>query len=106
MSTGRPAATTQLLRVAALAVGLLGAAAFTPASAQPYTVEGERALHPNISNAIASMQMALADLERAPDNFGGHKGAAIADLQRAILSAKRALYFRLKMDDHALMMIR
>jgi len=76
--------------------------AASPASAQPYTIEGERALHPNLVNAIHAMQVALIDLDRAPDSFGGFKQAAIVDLRRAIHSAKRALYFRLQMDDMAL----
>jgi hypothetical protein len=38
----------------------------------------------------------------APDDFGGNKAAAIRDTEQAIHSLKKALYFRLKMDDAAL----
>jgi hypothetical protein len=41
-------------------------------------------------------------LEAAPDDFGGNKAAAIADTRKAIHSLKRALYYRLKMDDAAI----
>lgn len=76
--------------------------ASSQAKAGPYTIEGERAMHPNLVHAIDRMYAALADLQAAPDTFGGRKAAAMVDLQRAILSTKRALYFRLRMDDAAL----
>jgi hypothetical protein len=41
-------------------------------------------------------------LEAAPDDFGGNKAAAIRDTRAAIHSLKKALYFRLHMDDAAL----
>ena len=47
------------------------------------------------------MKEALSELEAAPDDFGGNKAAAIADTRKAIHSLKKALYFRLKMDDEA-----
>ena len=92
--------TIALLTACALSIGTVAGCAN---AAQPYTMESERAAHPNMANAIAAMQAALADMERAPDNFGGNKHAAIVDLQHAIQSAKRALYYRLQMDDAALM---
>ena len=48
------------------------------------------------------MKEALRLLEAAPDDFGGNKAAAVADTHRAIHSLKRALYYRLKMDDAAI----
>ena len=41
-------------------------------------------------------------MEAAPDDFGGNKAAAIRDTRAAIHSLKKALYFRLHMDDEAL----
>jgi hypothetical protein len=41
-------------------------------------------------------------LQAAPDDFGGNKGNAIRDTQAAIHSLKKALYYRLKMDDAAI----
>jgi hypothetical protein len=73
------------------------------ASAEPgLSVQSERAAHPRIVAAIHQMQEALREMEAAPDDFGGNKAAAIADARRAIHSLKKALYFRLKMDDEAI----
>jgi hypothetical protein len=66
------------------------------------SVQSERAAHPRIVAAIREMKEALRELESAPDDFGGNKAAAIADTRKAIHSLKRALYFRLKMDDAAI----
>jgi hypothetical protein len=41
-------------------------------------------------------------LEAAPGDFGGNKAAAIADDRAAIHSLKKALYYRLHMDDAAI----
>jgi hypothetical protein len=73
------------------------------ASADPaLSVQSERAAHPRIVAAIREMQEALRELEAAPDDFGGNKAVAMADTRRAIHSLKKALYFRLKMDDQAI----
>jgi hypothetical protein len=73
------------------------------ASADPaLSVQSERAAHPRIVAAIREMKEALREMEAAPDDFGGNKAAAIEDTRRAIHSLKRALYFRLKMDDAAI----
>ncbi len=73
------------------------------ASAAPeLTVQSERAAHPRVVEAINHMNQALRLMEAAPDDFGGNKAAAISDARRAIHSLKRALYFRLKMDDEAI----
>jgi hypothetical protein len=71
-------------------------------AAPELTVQSERAAHPRIVEAINKMRESLALMEAAPDDFGGNKAAAIADTKRAIHSLKRALYFRLHMDDAAI----
>jgi hypothetical protein len=48
------------------------------------------------------MQNALREMEAAPDDFGGNKAAAMQDTRRAIHSLKKALYYRLKLDDAAI----
>jgi hypothetical protein len=48
------------------------------------------------------MQEALKELDEAPHDFGGNKGVAMADTKKAIHSLKKALYYRLKMDDAAI----
>lgn len=88
---------------AGMVVGLGLCAQPMLASADPaLSVQSERAAHPRIVAAIREMQTALRELEAAPDDFGGNKAAAIADTRKAIHSLKRALYFRLKMDDAAI----
>src|ERR1700675_4133840 len=72
------------------------------ASAADLTVQSERAAHPRIVEAINNMQNALREMEAGPDDFGGNKSAAMQDTRRAIHSLKKALYYRLKMDDAAI----
>lgn len=73
----------------------------TAAFADP-TVHSEEAAHPRLVHAIHNMQDALRELEAAPDDFGGNKAAAIRDTRQAIHSVRKALYFRLHMDDAAI----
>jgi hypothetical protein len=84
-----------------LVVGL-SAQPLVASAAPEMTAQSERAAHPRIVEAIHHMKEALKLLEAAPDDFGGNKAAAIADTRKAIHSLKRALYFRLKMDDAAI----
>ena len=73
------------------------------ASAQPaLTIQQEAQAHPRIVKAIHDSEGALRALEAAPDDFGGHKAQAIADLRKAIHSMRKALFFRLRMDDAAI----
>lgn len=94
-----------LNRLAAAAVlsgmGLCAQPMLVSAAPQP-SIQSERAAHPRIVEAIRLMQDGLRELEAAPDDFGGNKAAAIADTRKAIHSLKRALYYRLKMDDAAI----
>jgi hypothetical protein len=71
-------------------------------AAPELTVQSARAAHPRIVAAINDMNTALRELEAAPNDFGGNKAVAIADTRRAIHSLKKALYFRLNMDDAAI----
>ena len=84
-----------------LSIGL-GAQPMVAAAAPGFSVQSERAAHPRIVEAINKMHEALKELEAAPDDFGGNKTVAIVDTHRAIHSLKKALYFRLKMDDEAI----
>ena len=74
----------------------------TVSAAPQLTVQSEEAAHPRIVEAIHHMQEALREMEAAPDDFGGNKAAAIHDCKIAIHSLRRALYFRLHMDDAAI----
>jgi len=72
------------------------------AAAPELTIQQEEAHHPRLVKAIHDMQDALKELQAAPDDFGGNKYNAIKDTQQAIHSLKKALYFRLKLDDAAI----
>lgn len=82
-----------------VALGMVGHSA--PARAEP-TMRSEEMAHPRLVKAIHEMRDALRELREAPDDFGGNKAAAIRDTEKAIHSLRKALYFRLKMDDAAL----
>ena len=89
---------------ASLGLAVIGSlAAPQIASAQPLvTVQSEAAAHPRIVRAIREMEATYRDLQAAPDDFGGNKAQAMSDLRSAIHSLRRALFFRLHMDDAAL----
>ena len=61
-------------------------------------MRSEEALHPNITKAMNDVKSALDALSLAPDEFGGHKGQAQADLKKAWISLRKALYYRLSQD--------
>ena len=86
---------------ACVALGMAGHSA--PALAEPQiSMRSEEMAHPRLVKAIHEMRDALRELREASDDFGGNKAAAIRDTGQAIHSLKKALYFRLKMDDAAL----
>ena len=91
------------LIAASLSLAILGGLASPQiAAAQPQpTVQAEAAAHPRIVHAIRQSEAAYQDLAAAPDDFGGNKARAMADLRTAIHSMRRALFFRLHMDDAA-----
>jgi len=59
----------------------------------------EAAKHPRIENAIRELESAIDYMEKAPDNFGGHKAQAIADSKKAVSSLKLALQYRANVDN-------
>jgi|SRR5580704_6136432 hypothetical protein len=70
----------------------------SPNEAQLMRAEEEK--HPNITNAMHDIEKSMRSLHNAPDDFGGHKGQAEADLKQAWISLRKALYFRLYKDTH------
>ena len=88
-----------LTGVTALAFGMHSTAI---AAAPEVTVQQEEAAHPQLVKAIYAMEQAVKELQAAPDDFGGNKTTAIQHTQAAIHSLKKALYYRLKMDDAAI----
>jgi hypothetical protein len=93
----------QVVVSATLSAMIAGLAAVPlTASAQPQlSMQSEEVAHPRLVQSIRDCQAAYRQLEAAPDNFGGNKAQAMADLRQAIHSLRRALYFRLNLDDAA-----
>ena len=91
----------RLLSIGALAIAFAVLPALTSAAPQ-LSVQSEEAAHPRIVEAIHHMREALHEMEAAPDDFGGNKAQAIHDCRVAIHSLRRALYYRLHMDDAAI----
>jgi hypothetical protein len=85
-----------------MALGMTSVSSLAQAQAPQVSIQSEEAAHPRLVKAIHEMRHALEELKAAPDDFGGHKGQAIQDTERAIHSLKKALYFRMKLDDAAL----
>ncbi len=80
--------------VLAFASGVLATTAFTSIEKQ-----NEAKKHPRIEKAIDDMYDALDYMQHAPDDFGGHKMAAMRDTRAAIGSLKAALGYRYH-EDH------
>ena len=78
-----------LMGLTALAVRTVGAQG---------PIAREASEHPNIANAIEALQAAIADMQRAPHDFGGHKAKAIEASERAIKQLKLALAYRAQED--------
>jgi hypothetical protein len=87
---------------ACLVLGIAGGLSPAHAEATRATIQSEQKAHPQLVAAIRNLEVALKHLNAAPDDFGGYKSAAIKDCVGAIHSLKRALYYRLKLDDAAL----
>jgi hypothetical protein len=71
-------------------------------AAPQLTMRSEEAGHPRIIKTIRDMEDLEKTLRAAPDDFGGNKEKAIDDLHQAIHSLKKALYYRLHLDDAAI----
>jgi hypothetical protein len=60
--------------------------------------QNEKAMHPRIAAAIHQLNDAIAYMDAAPHDFGGHKAAAIASSRAAIRDLNLALAYRAKVD--------
>ena len=87
-----------------VALGLAVPVLTTPmfAAGPQITVQQEAKAHPRIAKGIKDMEATLQALTKAPDDFGGNKAKAEADIKQAIHSLKKALLHRLNMDDAAI----
>ena len=84
----------KVLLIAALAFATTGAVVVAQQNMR--TEAGE---HPRIAKAIHELEDAVAYMEKAPHDFGGHKADAIRDSKRAIDQLKLALEYRAKQDN-------
>jgi len=71
-----------------------------PAPNEAQMMRAEESRHPNITKAMRDIEASMNALHNAPDDFGGHKAQAEADLKQAYISLRKALYFRLYEDRH------
>ncbi len=71
-----------------------------PAPNESRLMKMEEARHPNITKSMQDIGDAMKHLHEAPDDFGGHKAQAEADLKQAWISLRKALYFRIYEDRH------
>jgi len=55
--------------------------------------------HPRIARAIHEIEDAVAYMEAAPHDFGGHKAAAIQASREAVRQLREALAFRAMQDN-------
>jgi len=62
--------------------------------------QNEREMHPRIAKAITELKDAVAYMEAAPHDFGGHKADAIRASNEAIRQLNFALQYRGRMDRH------
>jgi hypothetical protein len=61
-------------------------------------VAEEMSEHPRIETAIRDLKDAIAYMEAAPHNFGGHKAAAIAASRKAIMQLEKAMAYRARRE--------
>lgn len=89
----------KIISTVVLALFLVGMTAATVGTASAQGPMGREASeHPNIVRAIDALQAAIADLQAAPHDFGGHKAKAIEASERAIRQLKLALAYRARED--------
>jgi len=60
--------------------------------------QNEAEMHPRIARAIHDLEDAIAYMETAPNDFGGHKGAALNASRAAVNELRAALAFRARQD--------
>jgi len=60
--------------------------------------QSEAEMHPRIARAIHDLEDAIAYMQAAPNDFGGHKGAALNASRAAVSELRAALAFRARQD--------
>jgi len=70
-----------------------------PAPKEVQLMQSEEREHPNIAKSMHDIEDVMKHLHEAPNDFGGHKAQAEADLKQAWISLRKALYFRLYQEN-------
>lgn len=87
------------LTITLAALGLAGALfgglelAYAQSATPPTEAHRGNERHPKIHQAIAALEAAKVDLQRADHDFGGHRKAALEECDKAIAQLKLALQF-------------
>ena len=85
--------------VFATMTSVLLAGAMPSASFAQATTKEEFNEHPRIRAAVRELEEAIAYMEKAPHNFGGHKAKAIADSRAAVAQLRAAMAYRAKVEN-------
>jgi len=67
-------------------------------AARAQNVHSELENHPRIAKAVRELEDAIAYMEAAPHDFGGHKAAAIRESRAAIEQLRKAMAYRARED--------
>jgi hypothetical protein len=81
-----------VLTVTAFSLGVFATNAYTTYK------QNEAKKHPRIEHAIDAIKDAVDYMDKAPDDFGGHKAEAIRDCKGALKSLHAALGYRYMED--------
>ncbi len=81
-----------------LFLGLVLLASAPVFAAATQSARSEAAEHPRIVAAIHELEDAIAYMEKAPHDFGGHKAEAIRASREAVQQLRKALAYRAKAD--------
>jgi hypothetical protein len=79
-------------------LGVILLAATPGVAATNQSIRSEAAEHPRIAAAIRELEEAIAYMEKAPHDFGGHKAEALRASREAVQQLRKALAYRAKMD--------
>jgi hypothetical protein len=82
-------------------LGLAALLALTPLAAAPQgprAIAEEKQEHPRIAKAIRELEDAIAYMETAPHDFGGHKAEALRASREALRHLRAALAYRARKE--------
>lgn len=92
LAVAMPALAASSLSASPIPVGQVAVA--SPQAATPIKKVGvRRERHPEIRKAIAALERAKTDLQRANHDFGGHRAEALEACNKAIEQLKLALQY-------------